>query len=200
LNPHWSQWVPKQTSGDLINPASFSPRPPPNLTPRPPTSPRKAETPGIHSWRNTEPTNDAMATTTYNDMTAMMNNGDRHVIMNRGLSPRRAAPPRMPGRTMTHYGSFGNREQPNPYIGGLDLHASNYQANRGFNQGITSYTSREGRPMHRHMRKCSKGEDYRHDQSTFYNTTPMATGYFIIHPDWVSERLSMRRSKSLLSF
>lgn len=125
---------------------------------------------------------------------------DKEVIMRRGLSPRRAAPARIPGRTMTHYGSFGNREEPNPYIGALDLYASPYNANRGFNQGFTDYSSRQSRPMHRHVRTTQKGEDYLHNNSVYYSTTPNVTGYFIIHPDWVSERLTLKRSQSLLSF
>ncbi|XP_076465113.1 uncharacterized protein LOC143296951 [Babylonia areolata] len=132
----------------------------------------------------------------------MARNGDRDIIMRRGLSPRRAAPPSIPGRsrTLTHYGSFGNREEPNPYIGGLDLYASPYNANRGFNQGFTDYSTRQSRPMHRHMRPASKCDEYLHNNSVYYSTVPNVTGHFIIHPDWVSERQSLRRSQSLLSF
>eukprot|EP00745_Piridium_sociabile_P039477 TRINITY_DN73847_c0_g1_i1.p1 TRINITY_DN73847_c0_g1~~TRINITY_DN73847_c0_g1_i1.p1 ORF type:complete len:152 (+),score=27.03 TRINITY_DN73847_c0_g1_i1:63-458(+) len=131
----------------------------------------------------------------------MSKRGDREVIMSRGLSPRRAAPAPMPGRTMAHYGSFGNREEPNRYIGALDLYASPYNANRGFNQGFTDYSCRQqSRPMHRHMSTAKKGEEYLHNNSIYYSTTPNVTGYFIIHPDWVSERQTLRRSQSLLSF
>ncbi|KAL8570793.1 hypothetical protein ACOMHN_006943 [Nucella lapillus] len=133
--------------------------------------------------------------------TTMSKQGDREIIMKRGLSPRRAAPPTIPrGRTMAHYGSFGNRDPPNPYIGALDMYASPYNANRGFNQGFTDYSTRQSRPMHRHETPTKKGEEYLHNNSIYYSTTPNVTGYFVIHPDWVSERVTLRRSQSLQSF
>ncbi|XP_070204361.1 uncharacterized protein [Littorina saxatilis] len=186
--PHWSQWPQPLHSARLPKPVR------PDLSPRAPCSARElrqySHKPTLVTWKEPETVHEPVN----------MNMSDRSVIMNRGLSPRRAAPKYPGSRSLTHYGSFGNREDPNPYIGGLDLHASPYNANRGFNQGITSHSSRQSRPMHRHLRTASKGEEYLHNSSIFYSTTPMATGYFSIHPDWVSERLSLRRSQSLLSF
>ena len=41
-------------------------------------------------------------------------------------------------------------------------------SSRGFNQGITAYTSRQSRPMHRHLKRATKGEEYLHNHSIFY--------------------------------
>lgn len=202
VNPHWSQWpvAPPQTA----RPSSNTRARVQTFSPHPPCCPRNhySQAPDIKidSWRHEESSHRDMAATTYGDMTSMMGSDPRQVIMARGLSPRRQPPPRLTTRSLTHYGSFGNREPPNPHIGGLDLHANPYNANRGFNQGITSYSTRESRPMHRHPRRACREDDFRHDHSIFYSTTPNVAGNFIIHPDWVSERNALRRSHSLLSF
>lgn len=50
----------------------------------------------------------------------------------------------------------------------------------------------------RQPRKVALGEEYVHQHSMFMLTTPRCTGHFIIHPDWVSERSGMKRSRSFI--
>ncbi|XP_045215990.2 uncharacterized protein LOC123566164 isoform X2 [Mercenaria mercenaria] len=52
--------------------------------------------------------------------------------------------------------------------------------------------------MRRNKRSAATTDDYVHERSMFMTTTPNCVGHFIIHPDWVSERSSLRRSKSML--
>lgn len=52
--------------------------------------------------------------------------------------------------------------------------------------------------MRRNKRSAAKTEDYVHEQSMFMSTTPRCVGHFVIHPDWVSERSALRRSKSMI--
>ncbi|KAK3790505.1 hypothetical protein RRG08_060555 [Elysia crispata] len=123
------------------------------------------------------------------------------------LSPRKHHnPPGRPGRSYTHYNGFA---MPVTYVGALDLQAPNFTYATGNHQRtVQNYTvygppPREHRPMHRHISnkpRQSSDEDYVHNHSIFTGTYPSVAGYYIIHPDWVSERASMRRSKSLLSF
>ncbi|XP_025078005.1 uncharacterized protein LOC112554443 isoform X2 [Pomacea canaliculata] len=181
VTPHWSQWPQtrpyttvglRKSSNQETGAAAFS-------------------VPGIHHWNSSAqapPLSDSS-----------MQKGDR-TIMSRGLSPRRAPPPVMPGRSLSRTGNFNNSSS-RFVTGSLDLHASPYNANRGFWQGFTAYSTRESRPMYRHANGLSRrGDDYVHDQSIFFSTSPLVSGHFIIHPDWVSERSGLRRSKSLLSF
>ncbi|KAL4227859.1 hypothetical protein ACF0H5_013297 [Mactra antiquata] len=54
-------------------------------------------------------------------------------------------------------------------------------------------------PLHmRKNRRTASTDDYVHDQSMFMTTTPRCVGHFIIHPDWVSERGGLKRSKSMI--
>ncbi|XP_060074254.1 uncharacterized protein LOC132553980 [Ylistrum balloti] len=41
--------------------------------------------------------------------------------------------------------------------------------------------------------QMSKSQDYVHEHSMFMTTQPLCRGHFIIHPDWVSERLPRRK-------
>lgn len=52
--------------------------------------------------------------------------------------------------------------------------------------------------MRKNKRTAATTDDYVHERSMFMTTTPNCVGHFIIHPDWVSERSSLRRSKSML--
>lgn len=52
--------------------------------------------------------------------------------------------------------------------------------------------------MRKNRRSAAATDDYVHERSMFMTTTPQCVGHFIIHPDWVSERSSLRRSKSML--
>lgn len=46
----------------------------------------------------------------------------------------------------------------------------------------------------RYLRQpISKSQDYVHEHSMFMTTQPLCRGHFIIHPDWVSERLPKRK-------
>lgn len=119
------------------------------------------------------------------------------------LSPRKHAhPPGMPGRSYTHYQGF---HMPVSYMGALDLQAPNYTYATGQQRPINNYTvygppPKETRPMHRHNNRRSSSKDYVHNHSIFTSTMPNVSGYYIIHPDWVSERFQLRRAKSLMSF
>ncbi|XP_076444291.1 uncharacterized protein LOC143282512 [Babylonia areolata] len=187
VSPHWSQW----------------PQPPvqkPRLSVR-----HHFATVAPNLYKNPKPSQQSVNAPVFNDtninatMNSRMRYGDeRNIIMHRGLSPRRAAPPTMPGRSMTQYGGFGGGHR--DYIGSLDLCAPAYNGYRGQAPVTGRSTSRESRPMHRHLRTAKQEEGYLHNNSIYYSTTPNVSGYFIIHPDWVSERLSMRRSQSLLAF
>ncbi|XP_041361365.1 uncharacterized protein LOC121377443 [Gigantopelta aegis] len=48
------------------------------------------------------------------------------------------------------------------------------------------------RPRRRHRRRASFSQGYVHDGSCFSYTKPLVTGHFIIHPDWVSERMTKK--------
>lgn len=52
--------------------------------------------------------------------------------------------------------------------------------------------------MRNNKRTAAKTDDYVHEQSMFMSTTPRCVGHFVIHPDWVSERTALRRSKSMI--
>ncbi|KAK7489242.1 hypothetical protein BaRGS_00019494 [Batillaria attramentaria] len=194
VDPHWSQW-PDSSRQKRPNTTTC-------LTPRPPDSrllasdlpkfmqPKILETDSKEEYSQAlYPPPISAQINPSSPEPEDMNRGNREVIMNRGLSPRRAPPPTMPGRSMTQYGgSFGghNRGQ-NSYIGALDLYASPYNA-KGY--GVDAW---------------GWGIRYRWEANVpgtkgLESTTPNVTGYFIIHPDWVSERLSLRRSQSLLGF
>jgi len=122
----------------------------------------------------------------------------------RSLSPRRqAGPPGMPGRSYTHHRGY---RVPVSYVGALDLQAPNYNYSTGHQYPISNYTvygppPRESRPMHKHQSnsKRSSTDEYVHDHSVFTTTNQSVSGYYIIHPDWVSERSAMRRSRSLMN-
>jgi len=122
------------------------------------------------------------------------------------LSPRKqAGPPGIPGRSYTHYQGYGMPVH--SYMGALDLQAPNFTYATGQQRPIANYAVYgppqrpvERRPMHKHKSRTSTSDDYVHNHATFASTTPNVTGYYVIHPDWVSERSSLRRSKSLLSF
>ncbi|KAK3097901.1 hypothetical protein FSP39_014281 [Pinctada imbricata] len=49
------------------------------------------------------------------------------------------------------------------------------------------------RPMQRRQIRYPRGEEYVHEHSMFMTTQPLVRGHFIIHPDWVSERLTKKR-------
>ncbi|GFN86807.1 hypothetical protein PoB_001331300 [Plakobranchus ocellatus] len=148
--------------------------------------------------------------TDFNDPPQEEGNMDPREAFNRAmagnLSPRKHHnPPGRPGRSYTHYNGFA---MPVTYVGALDLQAPNFTYATGNHQRtVQNYTvygppPREHRPMHRHLSKSRKSsdDDYVHNHSIFTSTYPSVAGYYIIHPDWVSERSSMRRAKSLLSF
>ncbi|GFR93821.1 hypothetical protein ElyMa_004387000 [Elysia marginata] len=150
------------------------------------------------------------AYTDFSDSTQQDNMNPRDAFncaMAGNLSPRKHHnPPGRPGRSYTHYNGFA---MPVTYVGALDLQAPNFTYATGNNQRtVQNYTvygppPREHRPMPRHISNKSRkssDDDYVHNHSIFTGTYPSVAGYYIIHPDWVSERASMRRSKSLLSF
>nr|XP_022332904.1 uncharacterized protein LOC111130304 isoform X1 [Crassostrea virginica] len=56
-----------------------------------------------------------------------------------------------------------------------------------------SNTYTDMRPMQRRTIRYPKSEEYVHDHSMFMTTQPLIRGHFIIHPDWVSERLTKKR-------
>lgn len=56
-----------------------------------------------------------------------------------------------------------------------------------------SNTFTDMRPMQRRTIRYPKSEEYVHDHSMFMTTQPLIRGHFIIHPDWVSERLTKKR-------
>lgn len=49
------------------------------------------------------------------------------------------------------------------------------------------------RPMQRRVIRYPRSDDYVHERSMFMTTQPPCTGHFIIHPDWVSERMGKRK-------
>ncbi|KAK3588791.1 hypothetical protein CHS0354_012003 [Potamilus streckersoni] len=55
----------------------------------------------------------------------------------------------------------------------------------------------EGVKFNRRTKQLPKSEDYVHELSMFMTTQPRVSGHFIIHPDWVSERMSLRRSHTM---
>ncbi|XP_056021112.1 uncharacterized protein LOC125648962 isoform X2 [Ostrea edulis] len=56
-----------------------------------------------------------------------------------------------------------------------------------------SNTYTDMRPMQRRVIRYPKSEEYVHEHSMFMTTQPLIRGHFIIHPDWVSERLTKKR-------
>ncbi|XP_061172667.1 uncharacterized protein LOC133181994 [Saccostrea echinata] len=56
-----------------------------------------------------------------------------------------------------------------------------------------SNTCTDMRPMQRRIIRYPKSEEYVHEHSMFMTTQPLIRGHFIIHPDWVSERLTKKR-------
>jgi len=120
----------------------------------------------------------------------------------RSLSPRRRAQPNgLQGNSYTHYNGYA---MPVNYLSALDLQAPNFSYATGHQYPIANYSvygppPRESRPMHKHKSRRSSDKDYVHNHSMFTSTIPQVTGYYIIHPDWVSERASLRRTNSMMA-
>ncbi|KAL3865424.1 hypothetical protein ACJMK2_042814 [Sinanodonta woodiana] len=55
----------------------------------------------------------------------------------------------------------------------------------------------EGVQFNRRTRQLPRSDDYVHELSMFMTTQPRVSGHFIIHPDWVSERMGLRRSHTM---
>ncbi|KAJ8305028.1 hypothetical protein KUTeg_017420 [Tegillarca granosa] len=49
------------------------------------------------------------------------------------------------------------------------------------------------RPLNRRVINYPRSEEYVHQHSMFWSTQPLVRGHFIIHPDWVSERITKRK-------
>ncbi|XP_067667811.1 uncharacterized protein [Haliotis asinina] len=135
-----------------------------------------------------------------------MNRGMSSYQRSRSMSPMRTRP--YFGRSLTQseglYFPQPENQYPttwNPYSNGF-----NQMDNSGMVRHLESATpmgnytmypqsARESRPMGRYRRRASFSKDYVHDLSCFQSTQPMVTGHFIIHPDWVSERMTPRRQQ-----
>ncbi|XP_046377067.1 uncharacterized protein LOC124149487 isoform X2 [Haliotis rufescens] len=137
--------------------------------------------------------------------------------MNRGMSSYQRSRSMSPMRTRPYFGRALTQTdglyypQPenlygqtwNPYSSGFN-HGENVSGMARHLEGATpmaNYTmypqsARESRPMGRYRRRASFSKDYVHDLSCFQSTQPMVTGHFIIHPDWVSERMTPRRKQT----
>jgi len=143
---------------------------------------------------------DFIQLTESSDITDIMSSRDLQRFVAGNLSPRKPASSQP--RPYTQFKGYG---MPVTNVGALDLQAPNFTYATGQHRPVNNYTvygppPPERRPMHQHQSRKGSSDDYLHNHSIFASTNPGSRGYYIINPDWVSERFSMRRAKSLLSF
>ncbi|CAL1528775.1 unnamed protein product [Lymnaea stagnalis] len=107
------------------------------------------------------------------------------------------SPPGLPGRSYTQYNGFA---MPVTYMDGTCLTATNYGNNYQPSKMYRAPFPQAENPIRPapHTSRRSSSIEYVHSNSVFTSTMPKITGNYVIHPDWISERSTVRRSKSLL--
>ncbi|ESO89603.1 hypothetical protein LOTGIDRAFT_234218 [Lottia gigantea] len=87
------------------------------------------------------------------------------------------------------------------HIGTPSAITRNYMDDMALVRGRLGTSERRSRPLHRHQNRYGRSlstadeSEFVHNRGVFNTTFPNVRGHFVIHPDWVSERMTPRTSR-----